>query len=459
MCLRRAWLAALLFVGALTACQPQTTGGPKPQTTLVTAQEAFAGASATSLFEVLDSEPIEFVKVRYGIPRGTKIGVSPRQITRCFGAGAFSDQDIHFTEGRIVEEGGDYADAFFRGAKAAGLDVVGDPNQLFERREDRSRAIFAVAAEIVRIDLTICNHMHWFFEKPLGKLSGDSEVDVVWRVYDKLQRKVVHSERTTGKATLPETAVDNEYEIFIVAAFGDAAQRLAYSPSFRRVVAKANSSGAPSGQDAVSSHPLLDVVQSAAFVGPLAQRAEHVRRATVIIDLGDGHGSGFLIDARGFILTNQHVVGERERVRVRFSNGTEATGEVLRRDKVRDVAFVKVAGGDRPVLPIRAAPADVAEEVYAIGAPLDPSFSNSVTKGVVSAIRRSKRSGLTYIQADVNIQGGNSGGPLVDRSGNVVGISVAGIREEGVMTGINFFIPIHDALERLNLELTDGSTS
>jgi S1-C subfamily serine protease len=408
------------------------------------------------LFAPSDSEPIEFVKVQYGVPRGSKIGVSIGRLGRCYGGGFYTNRDIHFTEGRLVEEGGDYADAFFGAARAAGLDVVGDPRQLFERREDRSRAMFAVAAEITRVNMTVCNHMHWFTEQLLGKLSGESEADVVWHVYDKLQRKVVHTERTTGKATVNETP-GNEVEIFVVEAFRDAARQLARSQGFRSVVAKA-SSGAHSDRRPTSSDRPLDVVRTAAFVGPLAQRAEHARRATVTIDLGDGHGSGFIVDARGFILTNQHVVGERERVQVRFHNGTEVTGEVLRRDKVRDVALVKIAGGDHPALPIRHTPAAIAEEVYAIGAPLDVTLSNTVTKGVVSAIRR-KRDGMVYIQADVNIQGGNSGGPLVDGSGNVVGISVAGLQEDGVMTGINFFIPIQDALDRLNIKLVDGPTS
>lgn len=283
-------------------------------------------------------------------------------------------------------------------------------------------------------------------------MSGTSEIEVVWHVYDRLQRKVIHTESTVGRFELKETPAEGAMT-FIIGAFSDAARALAQRPGFRNAVAK-QTEGSPPVAAAPSGLSQLRLIQAKASAEPLAHQSERVRRATVTIDLGDGHGSGFVIDERGYILTNQHVVGGRERVRVRFLDGTEVTGEVLRRDEVRDVALVKVGGRGHPALPIRPAPAAVAEEVYAIGAPLDPVLSNSVTKGVVSAVRR-ERNGLVYIQADVNVQQGNSGGPLLDEAGNVVGISVIGLRMGEAMAGINFFIPIHDALERLNLKLVD----
>ena len=462
--MRKEWLAALLAGGLLQGCQTDAGNAPGPAKVVASSAAAAqakkaplsSSASAESLFERGGSKPIEFVKVQYNIPRGAQIGVSKGSIAQCWGRGAYTDRILYWSEARVTERDREFADAFFYAASDAGLDVVGDPRRLFEEREERSRATMAVAAEIVSINLDICDEVDWL-DRRIGEMSGAGEVEVVWHLYDKLQRRVVLTTATRGRAALKDLPND-DVKVFVTEAFAEAARTLAQSDGFRSAVAKSSGDGHSTKGLTASGLPSLTLARADAFEGPLSRRAEHARRATVTIDLGDAHGSGFIVDARGFILTNHHVVGERERIRIRFSDGKEAIGEVLRRDRLRDVALVKIEGGDHAALPIRAAPAAIAEEVFAIGAPLDPALSNSVTKGVVSAIR-SRRDGMVYIQADVNIQGGNSGGPLVDGSGNVVGISVAGIREEGVMTGINFFIPIHDALDRLNLKLAVGPTS
>jgi S1-C subfamily serine protease len=138
---------------------------------------------------------------------------------------------------------------------------------------------------------------------------------------------------------------------------------------------------------------------------------------------------------------------------VEFPSGLRIEGEVLRSHKLRDVAIVKVPVRGLRVLPIRPAPARVGEEVYAIGTPLRRDLRATITKGIVSALRKDKRTRLTLIQSDADIQGGNSGGPLVDVRGNVIGISVSGIGVEQLSAGLNFFIPIHDALAKLNMEI------
>ncbi len=152
-------------------------------------------------------------------------------------------------------------------------------------------------------------------------------------------------------------------------------------------------------------------------------------------------------------LTNNHVVGEAKRVLVEFPSGLRVEGEVIRSHKLRDVALVRVPVRGLKILPIRDEPARVGEAVYAIGTPILRQYRASLTRGIVSAWRKDERSRLELIQSDVDIQGGNSGGPLVDARGNVVGISVSGIGVGKLSAGLNFFIPIHDALAKLNLEI------
>ena len=195
----------------------------------------------------------------------------------------------------------------------------------------------------------------------------------------------------------------------------------------------------------------------AAFTTPIQDHVDRVTGAAVLVASGSGHGSGVLVSGDGLVLTNYHVVGNSERVRVVLDDGTALTGVVERRHKVRDVALVRIEGGHFAALPVRIQPLTVSEEVYAIGAPLQERLRGTVTRGIVSAFRRDRLTGLETIQADVSIQGGNSGGPLVDAQGNLVGLTVAGYVVPGSTgsAGLNLFIPIGDALDRLRLEIAD----
>ena len=168
------------------------------------------------------------------------------------------------------------------------------------------------------------------------------------------------------------------------------------------------------------------------------------------VRLGLGHGSGFVISEDGLILTNQHVVGDSKRVSIVLSNGIEIEGMVLARNEGRDVALIKIPLRVPSYLPVRTERPARLEKVFVIGTPITEGLRSTVTSGVVSAIRIEPRSGLSFIQSDAAISPGNSGGPLLDENGNVIGISVAKVRKAS--EGLNMFIPIDEALEALNLK-------
>ena len=163
---------------------------------------------------------------------------------------------------------------------------------------------------------------------------------------------------------------------------------------------------------------------------PIRRIIGGVISAVVSVRAGGGHGSEFLIDRSGLLLTNEQVIKTAKRVQVVFGNGLEVTGTVVRRDPVHDVALVKILLRACSVLPMREKPARRLEDVYAVGSPVVEELAGTVTRGVVSAWRQSQPDGIRHIQADVPISGGNSGGPLLDRFGNVVGISVGAIVNE-----------------------------
>lgn len=159
-------------------------------------------------------------------------------------------------------------------------------------------------------------------------------------------------------------------------------------------------------------------------------------------------GSGFVVSADGYILTNRHVVGDAPTVNVKLTDKREFTGNVLGTDALSDVALIKVDASDLPVVvtgnPDRT---DVGDWVMAIGSPY--GFANTVTAGIVSAKSRSLpgEAYIPFIQTDVPINPGNSGGPLFDLSGHVIAINSMIYSKTGGYQGLSFAIPIDVALD------------
>jgi len=174
------------------------------------------------------------------------------------------------------------------------------------------------------------------------------------------------------------------------------------------------------------------------------------RMSVVTVFAGKSMGSGFVISADGYLLTSQHVVGEARYVKVRFVTGREANGEVVRSERLRDVALIKLENDIYRSLPLgESSRVQPGSDVFAIGTPLAESFAQTVTKGILSGY--GEEDGLRTLRSDVAIHQGNSGGPLLDKNGVVVGLSVSGyiLLPDGVGVGLNSFIPIEEALSAL----------
>jgi S1-C subfamily serine protease len=169
-----------------------------------------------------------------------------------------------------------------------------------------------------------------------------------------------------------------------------------------------------------------------------------------------GSGSGAVIRRDGMILTNAHVVGTARTVQVGLADGRKVDGTVLGRDVGLDVAVVRIPVTDAPVAPLgNSDQLQVGQLAIAVGNPL--GLERTVTTGVISAVNRPGRTlgGETFIQTDAAISPGNSGGPLVDSRGNVIGINSAELLGQGV-SGLGFAIPINLAMEMANQVLATG---
>ena len=159
-----------------------------------------------------------------------------------------------------------------------------------------------------------------------------------------------------------------------------------------------------------------------------------------------GLGSGFIISSDGTILTNAHVVDGASEVTVKLTDRREFKAKVLGSDKKSDIAVIKIDAKNLPVVALGSSEKlNVGEWVVAIGSPF--GFENSVTAGIVSAKARSlPTDSYPFIQTDVPVNPGNSGGPLFNLNGEVVGINSQIFSESGGFQGISFAVPIDLAL-------------
>jgi len=179
-----------------------------------------------------------------------------------------------------------------------------------------------------------------------------------------------------------------------------------------------------------------------------------------------GLGSGVIIDKNGHILTNEHVVGGAEKIKVTLSDGREFDAKLVGKDSRSDLAIIKIEAKDLPVARLGdSSNLKIGQWVIAVGNPFGFAIDNpepTVTLGVISALKRfvpalgaRQRSFDDLIQTDAAINPGNSGGPLVNMQGEVIGINTAIFTTSGGYQGIGFAIPI-DKVKRIKDKLIRG---
>ena len=161
------------------------------------------------------------------------------------------------------------------------------------------------------------------------------------------------------------------------------------------------------------------------------------------------------------MLTNEHVVGGSKNVNLLFLDGREIRAEVLASDAQRDVALLKSDSAGPRGMPLQIQAPPISSRVFVIGSPgvtgLQEPLPGTVTSGIVSAFREIKNRG-PFIQSDVAVTHGNSGGPMFDDKGNVIGMTDLGFSADGGGTAnINMFIPIADALRVLKIEVAPAA--
>jgi S1-C subfamily serine protease len=178
----------------------------------------------------------------------------------------------------------------------------------------------------------------------------------------------------------------------------------------------------------------------------------------------EGVGSGVIIDGqRGYILTNNHVIDDAERLKITLADGRVLRGKVVGMDEATDLAVVKVEPGDEPLPAAELGDSSLLKAgqiVIAIGNPFGLTGGPTVTAGIVSSLNRSIQTGrgnvLELVQTDAAINPGNSGGPLINTKGEVVAINTANMP---YAQGIGFAVPVNTAKEILEELVEKGKVS
>jgi len=189
-----------------------------------------------------------------------------------------------------------------------------------------------------------------------------------------------------------------------------------------------------------------------------SQLAKDAKDSVVSIEVGkednprwlDGMGSGFVISDDGYLLTNHHVTEDSDQLLVKLADGREFEAELVGSDPETDLSLIKIPATDLKAFDFGSVDsAEVGSWVVAIGAPF--GFEQTVTAGIISAKGRSVgEQYVPYIQTDVAINVGNSGGPLINMDGKVIGVNSKIISTDGGSVGLSFAIPIDLAVDVVN---------
>ncbi|GAB3589466.1 S1C family serine protease [Hymenobacter daeguensis] len=272
-------------------------------------------------------------------------------------------------------------------------------------------------------------------------------VEVTWKLVNQ-NRKTVFEQKTSGTSV--------KFENGGSAAFEDAFENALFAFMGNSEVTTALAKPADGAAATAADDNKLEsiVMHRGTAARPAADNGvSTAAKSVVIVETSDGHGSGCIISGDGYIVTNAHVVGEEETVKVLLADGLELKGKVVRVNPDMDLALVKIESDGLTAFQLPStSTAEIGADVFAIGTPADKELGQSISKGIISGRRRID--GHALLQTDVSINGGNSGGALVGRSGQLLGIVNAKLVGRGI-EGIGFAIPAEQVSEALQLKFID----
>lgn len=385
-------------------------------------------------------------KIIFSIRQGEKIGSSNQHIG--FG---FSRTDL-FLDDFIELEPKEYQIILTEEFRKFGFKTEDEKAELFSSNKSTIDADYKIGGAIKKLDVQFVEsqasfYAYGFYTEATYKVKDLScTMTVEWSLFDKRVDKVVYTTTVVG---FTQSAVGSVTGVFYE-ALRDAAIQFLNEQEFQDIIVKGAEEANAENTNAQTQVKKV----KAPMTGDYASVIDKVLPGVVTVSLGEkSHGSGFLISEDGLVITNHHVVQGNDKVNVITSSKVTLPAEVVAIDHKYDLALLKVVGaGYKPVALGNSANVKLGSEVTAIGTPRYTELNQTVTKGIVSGLREMEQK--EYIQTDVSVSPGNSGGPLLNAAGEVIGIvswKVSGQSYEG----LSFAIPINTALEKLNVKVVE----
>ena len=353
--------------------------------------------------------------------------------------------------------GEDFFNIFREELESHGWPVAGKTDDLFQGY-DVSEADVLIAALVTDLKSALCAPLADYVElSPLSNMpyssfdvnkfmglkhwdmNGSMTTNVEWQIYSPARHSLIGTIETTGSAEIKKESDDATYEL-LLQSFRIATNNLLASEELLKMVGKSedliDTPSRPKTCSVINEDPNYRTFEAA---------INAAKRSTLTVRTTTGHGSGFVVGDGNMLLTNAHVVKNAKTVTLVTKEGINFDGKVAKVSKERDVALITIDALRLPALHINDTIPAPGSRALAVGSPLMEELNSSVTEGVVHGIREMR--GYSWIQSDAAINSGNSGGPLIDNKGSVIGIATLSYGGEG----LNLFVPITNALEFVGL--------
>ncbi len=322
-----------------------------------------------------------------------------------------------------------FSESFISQMKKWGYNVIEEGNSVFKEKQEIP-------------DLAIAGEILTYAKETKGTPGFKVSVWVRWSIFDVFKEKVIYEVNTAGYSN---TKSKNKFKDELALALTDATQSLINNEGFKNI-AKDNDSDNFTDKEGY----LLTKIKTRSIEN-YGEMIKNSIKSSITVKTEYGHGSGFIISSDGYALTNYHVINDADEIEAIFSGDLKLPVKVVAYDEKRDVALLKIVGDGFCPFAINKDKNKntVGTEVIAIGTPRDINLGQSITKGIISGKRVFEEQ--NFIQTDVSINKGNSGGALINLKGEVVGIIVRKIIGEDV-EGLGFAIPINEAIKVLNIK-------
>ena len=375
------------------------------------------------------------------------------------------DIGIGVPTGTVIEvrSGGVFCLPFFTFVSAPGKDegqtsmsevkrYIKDELEKYQIKTTALNVGYTLKSTITRQSINSCTPFNW----DLNKFQGEFFISIRWQIVRDDDGFELLNYTTEAFEEILEP-VDDGARILLESVIKENVRKLVANEDFRLLITLDATEKAPPQTQVTSTNNIVDEKYNSLRIYQknsdiLSNEKSTWKEGVFTIMTDDASGSSFAISEK-FVLTNYHVVGNNKAVTVKMSQEDGSfkawNGRVIRKNVERDIALIEIDGSLKKYFSLSKSKPKQGDDIYVLGSPFGDAFESTLTKGIISNLNR-KSQGLSYIQSDANIYTGNSGGPMIDTNGHVLGISVFAHKEA---EGLNLFIPIDSALEYLNLEI------